>query len=329
MSPAPSSGRSWFATPPPQVAIEIAGRHVTAVAMADQGGRHVVTGHAVEPLAPGVAEPSLNAPNIHDEPALSAAIAAVLERIGHRTRRVGLVLPDSTAKISLIRFEKVPEKAQDLEQLIRWQVRKTAPFRIEDAQVGWQPGARLPDSGREYLVTLARRDIVRGYERVCEAAGLQAGLVDIASFNQINAVLAGGGLAADWLLVSVAADYATLAVVRGEDVVFFRNRSTAGEGDLPDLVHQTAMYHEDRLGGGGFARVILAGASYLGADESVRLRRSLEERIGVAVHPIDFRPAAELADRIGAGPELLDLLSAPVGLLVRERPPGRATRVAS
>lgn len=329
MSRAHPSRRSWFATSPPPVAIEITGSRVGAVAMADQGGRHVVTAHAVEPLAAGVAAPSLNAPNITDERALAAAIAAVLERLGQRTRGVGLVLPDTTAKVSLIRFEKVPEKAQDLEQLIRWQVRKTAPFRIEDAQVSWQAAARAPDGGREFLVSLARRDIVRGYERVCEAAGVQAGLVDLASFNQINAVLAGGGMTADWLLVSVAADYATLAVVRGDDVVFFRNRSTAGEGDLPDLVHQTAMYHEDRLGGGGFARVILAGTSHLGPDEAARLRRGVEERIGVAVDAIDFRPAAELADRIGAGPALLDLLSAPIGMLIRDRAPGRAARVAS
>lgn len=329
MSRAHASGRSWFATPAPQVAVEIGTRGVVAVAMAAQGGGHVVTAHAFEPMAAGVATPSLNAPNVHDERALAAALGAVLGRLGQRTRRVGLVVPDTAVKVSLIRFEKIPEKAQDLEQLIRWQMRKAAPFAVEDAQVSWHAGAPLPGGGREYLVSIARRDIVRSYERVCEAAGVHAGLVDIASVNQINAVLAGGGIGGDWLLVSVSSEHATLAVVRGDDVVSFRHRSTDGEGDLPDLVHQTAMYHEDRLGGGGFARVILAGASQLGPDEAERLRRGVEERIGVAVGPIDFRPAAEFADRIAAGPDLLDLLAAPVGLLLRERAPGRAARVAS
>jgi hypothetical protein len=229
------------------------------------------------------------------------------------------VLPDSVAKVSLVRFEKVPAKLQDLEQLIRWQVRKAAPFRIEDAQVSWQDASEVPGGGREYLVTVARRDVVQAYERVCEAAGLHAGLIDIASFNQINAVLAGGVAGGDWLLVNVAADFATLAVVRDGHVAFFRNRSTGGIGDLPDLVHQTAMYHEDRLGGGGFTRVVLAGASVLGAEEAERFRRMLEERIGMAVEPIDFRPAVELRDRIAASPELLDLLAPSVGILLRDR----------
>ena len=101
--------------------------------------------------------------------------------------------------------------------------------------------------------------------------------------------------------------------------MFFRNRTTGGIGDLPDLVHQTAMYHEDRLGGGGFTRVVLAGASVLGVEEAERFRRLLEERIGMRVEPIDFRPAAEMRDRITPSPELLDMLAPAVGVLLRDR----------
>jgi Tfp pilus assembly PilM family ATPase len=325
MSPPSATGASWLASPPPNVAVEITATRVTAVAMAEHGGNRVITVHASEPIAAGMAVPALNAPNVHDEAGLAALIKSVLDQVGHRTRRIALVLPDSVVKVSLVRFEKIPPKLQDLDQLIRWQVRKAAPFRIEDAQVAWQPGLPLPDGGREYLVLVARRDIVHAYERACDTAGVHAGLVDIASFNQVNAVLAGAPVAGDWLLVHVASDYATLAVVRGEDIVFFRNRASAGESELVDLVHQTAMYHEDRLGGGGFTRVVLAGVSVLGADGSDRLRRTLEERIGMRPEPIDFRTAAELRDRIAAGPELLDMLAPAVGILLRERSSRRRT----
>ena len=323
MSPRVAAGASWLASAPPNVAVEITATRVTGVAIGDHGGVRTVSAHATEPLAAGIATPSLNAPNIHDERGLTEIIGAVLQALGHRTRRIALVLPDSVAKVSLVRFERIPSKAQDLEQLIRWQMRKAAPFRIEDAQVAWQPAAALPDGGREYLVTVARRDIVHGYERVCEKAGAHAGLVDIASFNQINAVLAGGPIPGDWLLIDVASDYATLAVIRAEDIVFFRNRATAAESDLAELVHQTAMYHEDRLGGGGFSRVILSGISVLGIDAAERLRRTLEDRIQVNVEPIDFRGGAQLRDRIAAGPDVLDMLAPAVGILLRERTPRR------
>ena len=112
-------------------------------------------------------------------------------------------------------------------------------------------------------------------------------------------------------------------------VVFFRNRTTGGIGDLPDLVHQTAMYHEDRLGGGGFTRVILAGGSVLGGEDAERFRRLLEERIGMRVEPIDFRPAAEMRDRITPSPELLDMLAPAVGVLLRDRVARRTPPAAS
>ena len=317
----------WLSSPPPTVALEIAQSHVTVLALAESGGETVIQGYAIEPLAAGIVSAALNAPNVHDQAALVATIKTALQKVSARARRVALVIPDTTAKVSLVRFEKIPAKAQDLDQLIHWQVKKTAPFRVEDAQVSWVPSVAIDGGGREFVVSMARRDVVQSFERACESAGVHAGLIDIASFSLINAQLAAAGTAGgDWLLVHVGNDYVTLAVVRGSDLVFFRNRALGAEGDLTALVHQTAMYHEDRLGGGGFSRVVLAGASMAGADQAERLRRGIEERIGGRVELFDVRGAATLRDRISANPGLLDALAAPVGVLMRERAGARDGR---
>src|SRR5690242_18282455 len=97
----PTAG-SWLASPPPSTALDISGTRVVGVALAEQGGRWIVSSHAVDALPAGAVEPGLNAPNIHDEAALKAVIAAVVERLGGRSRRVGVVLPDTVAKVSLI-----------------------------------------------------------------------------------------------------------------------------------------------------------------------------------------------------------------------------------
>jgi Tfp pilus assembly PilM family ATPase len=316
MSPLPR----WLSNRPPSAALEISARRVTLAVVTNQGGR-VLSGYATEPLPDGAVEPALNSVNVHDAAALTAAVRSALDQVGPRPKRIALVLPDLVGKLSLVRFEKIPAKAQDLDQLIRWQVRKSAPFKIEDAQVAWVPGMALPDGGREYVVIVARRDIVESYERACEAAGVYPGIVDLASLNLINTVLATQGTAppADWLLVHVAPEYRTLAVVRGGDLVFFRTRPSEQDENLADLVHQTAMYHEDRLGGGGFSRVVLAGASIRGGDAAERLRRELEERVATRVEVVDFRGAVALRDRIAAGPELLDSLAPAIGVLLRER----------
>ena len=61
---------------------------------------------------------------------------------------------------------------------------------------------------------------------------------------------------------------------------------------------------------------MLAGASLRGAEAADRLRREIEERVGLIVEPIDFRPAVELRDRIAAAPELLDALAPALGVLL-------------
>jgi len=303
----------------PSAAVEIAAQYVSAAALEWRGGRPIVAAHAVEPLSPDIVVPSLTAHNIHQREAAAAAVARVLDAIG-RPRRIGLVVPDLVAKISLIRFEQVPARPQDLAQLVRWQVKKAAPFPIEEAQVSFVPGMRAPD-GQEFLVSAARTDIIREYEDLCTAAGAHAGLVDLSTLNVINAVLAGTPPPGDWLLVNVASDYASIALLRGPHVIFFRNRAADTDGTLADLVHQTTMYYQDRLQGTGLAQVLLTGAASAGHDAAdiERLRHDLEDRLGTPVESIDPRRAAALADRIDAAPALLDALTPLVGLLLRSR----------
>jgi hypothetical protein len=102
--------------------------------------------------------------------------------------------------------------------------------------------------------------------------------------------------------------------------MFFRNRASGTDGTFADLVHQTAMYYEDRLGGSGFDRVLLAGGSaQRQAVEIADVRRSLEERLTRPVDLVDPRQAASLTDRISASPVLLDAIAPLVGILLRGR----------
>ena len=313
------NGAGFFQSAPPDVAVEIAAGQVSAARVIGQGSAATVAGHAIEPLPAGVVVPALASSNIADIPAVGRAIAEVVGRLGARSRRVALVVPDTVAKVSLLRFEKVPAKPSDLVELMRWQIRKTAPFPLEQATLSFTPGAITADDSQEFVVTVVRTDVVTEYESACERAGLHAGLVDLATFSIINSVLSGGvAVSGDWLLVHATPTYTTLAVMRDRDLIFFRHRDEDAEATLTDVVHQTAMYYEDRLKGAGFARVLLAGGSVVpgGADA---LRRNIEDRLGMAIEPVDPRASAALRDRINASPDVLDALAPLVGILQRER----------
>jgi type IV pilus assembly protein PilM len=310
---------SWLASPPPDAAVEIAPERVSAAALVARGRGLAVQSYAVEPLPPGAVAASLASHNIVDHQAVTAAVRAVLGRLDTRVTRVALIIPDVAAKVSLIHFDQVPARRDDLDHLVRWQVRKSAPFAIDEACVSYTAGARGADGSSEFVVVLARRDIVEAYERVCADAGAYAGLVDLATFSVLNLVLASSRVpASDWLAVHMRPEYTSIAIVRGADLIFFRNRPEGDEEALADLVHQTAMYYQDRLSGQGFARVLLGGSGRAPGAVDVA-RRSLEERLGTAVEPIDPTSVAAPSDRISVTADLLDILAPLTGMLLRTR----------
>jgi len=311
--------RDLFQTSAPDVAVEIDHTHVAAARLGWRGSQAIIVAHASEALPAGAVTPGLAALNMPDVPAVAQTVSRVLSQLGGSTpSRVSLVVPDTVAKVSLLKLEKVPARSSDLQEIVRWQMRKTAPFPIDQAALSIAPGARAVDGSSEFVVALARADVIHQYEQACLMAGAHAGLVDLSTFGVINSILASASApAGDWLLVHVTDSYLTLTVVRDNTLLFFRNRAE-DEGTLSDLIHQTAMYYEDRLNGSGFARVMIAGSARLpgGADS---IRRGLEERLRVNVEPVDPRGAAGLQDRIGASAELLDVLAPLVGMLLRER----------
>jgi len=305
---------SWLASPAPDAAIEIAADRVAAAAVTSRGSGLAVTAHAAEPLPPGAVIPSLTATNIHDRAAVSGALRRVVERLGTRVRRVALVIPDIAVKVSLLRFDQVPSRRDDLDQLVRWQLRKAAPFPVDNASVSYSPGLAVDAGGREFVVEMSRQETIREYETACEEGGLYPGLVETATFGVLGLFSGATAIAGDWLLVHVRPAYTAIAILRGEHVVFYRSRPEDEGTDLHDLVHQTAMYYQDRLSGQGFTRVMLAGRASLALDEA---RRSIEERLGTAVEAVDPMRIATLTDRISASPDLVDVLAPLLGILRR------------
>jgi type IV pilus assembly protein PilM len=309
---------TWLASPPADAAIEITPEAIAVAVLSSRGKDVAVQRYAVEPVPSGAVTASLTGRNVVDRRIVGTALAAALGRLGTRPRRIALLIPDVTARVSLVRFESVPERPEDLEQLVRWQLRKSAPFPVDEAVLTCAPGAKGPD-GSEFVVVLARREVVREYEAVCEEAGMHAGLVDLSTLGVVNLCLSSGSApAGDWMVVHVRPDYTSLAIMRRDNMIFFRNLSEGDAEALADVVHQTTMYYQDRLSGEGFARVLLGGVGRTtGALEVAR--RSLEERLAVAVQRIDPTQTAPLADRISVTPDLMALLSPVIGTLLRMR----------
>ena len=253
------AARAWLSTPAPTAAIEFAADGVSAVAIT-AGTTPAVVGHIHAPLPAGALAPALAAPNVQDREAVTAAVREAFRSLRRHAARVCLVVPDSAAKVSILRFDTVPARRAELDRLIRWKVRDAVPFKLEDAQVAWDAAAPIAGA-RAFVVVVMRRDVVEEYEALAAAAGAQPGVVIPASLALFNLALAGAHGAVpsrDRLLVHAAAGYNSVALLRGGALDLFRNQAGDQAADLTNLVHRTAMYYEDRLGGAGIRQVLLA-----------------------------------------------------------------------
>jgi type IV pilus assembly protein PilM len=290
----------WGQPPLPEWAISITAASVHLARVSWASSTPTVLLEASEALPSGAVVPSLLTPNMSDVGAVGLVVRRLASQTGGGRRRVALVLPDAVAKVSLVRLEQVPARETELVEIIRWQLRKSMPFPVEQAVISIADQGATPTAG-EFLVAAARADVVQQYEQACRMGDLDVGLVDLESLCLLHRASHESGLPeGDWFFVRVDQREVTLMLGRGRSVAFHRHRADESEGSVADLIHQTAMFYEDRFQGHGFSRVWLAAAPDVTAAGEAQ--RDLQARYGSVVQLSPARPTAMLAGAVA--PEL-------------------------
>ncbi len=115
--------------PPHAVAVE-AGR------LAYAGFRRTASGLVLRearsaPLPAGVFGEGLLGQPVGDPAALGAAVEALVAHLGHRPRRISLVLPDSWAHGMVVELGVLPERIDLRREVLRFRLKKLVPFRVE------------------------------------------------------------------------------------------------------------------------------------------------------------------------------------------------------
>src|SRR4051794_32402288 len=119
----------------PRVACEIAPERVIA-------GRANDTGTAIDVLSerrlpPGALVPGLANANIATPGAVRDAVTDALAAVSGRGRDVVVILPDASVRIVLLEFESLPEKRQDADPVVRFRLKKSLPFDIENSALSY------------------------------------------------------------------------------------------------------------------------------------------------------------------------------------------------
>lgn len=247
--------RWLYVMPHPEPVIEFAAGHVAAARW--DGAR--LQSYAVEPLAAGALMPSPVDVNIAQPEGVREVLRRVLSRVGDISGPVALLLPDPVVRVFILPFEDLPRRADDALPLLRWRLKKSVPFDVEETAVSWSRQTAR-HGALEVVAAVARQGIVREYEGLVEAFGAQPTVVLSSTLATLPLVSENGST----LLLRMNGRTLTTAIVRGATLCLYRSTEmpvTAAQLDpkwVLEEVFPASAYYQDTWAE-SIDRVLLAG----------------------------------------------------------------------
>jgi type IV pilus assembly protein PilM len=233
--------------PHPAMVVEIAQDHVAA---ARCGNSQSIDACAVEPFQVGSVLPSPVENNVTQPDAVKSALRAVLNRVPDRGTPIALLVPDPVVRVFILPFDSLPRRAEEALPVLRWRLKKSVPFDVEETVVSWmrQTGAQ---GNLEVVIAVARKSIIREYEEVVESLGAR-NIVVLSSTLATVPLLEERGAT---MLARISGKTLTTVIVNGSNLCVYRATEMFAEADI--LETQTVLeeifpalaYYQDTWGG--------------------------------------------------------------------------------
>ena len=264
--------KSILRDPPPGMAFEISEEGIAAARI---GARVEME---FQPLRPGVLSISPVRENVLEEAALLAAVKQVAAtQAAWKRKGAALILPDYSARLTVLDFDQFPADAKEQLALIRFRLKRSVPFDVDTAAISYaaQPGAGNTD----VVVVMTPREIVARYEAPFRAAGMNPGLVTMSSLAALELAPETGlnvfAKLAGRVLTVLVRNQGVLKMARCVEL------PSAGLEDVAAVLAPTLVFVEDNLGGRA-EKLTLCGFGE-GTDEA---QRRFTEELGVETEPL-------------------------------------------
>ena len=157
--------------PPPAMAFEISEAGIAAARIGARAELDFL------PLKPGTLAVSPLKENVLDPDEFVMAVRSLAGTQAARKRSdVALILPDFSARISVLDFDSFPKDPKEQASLIRFRLKRSVPFDVESAALSYW--AQSGEKGKtDVVVVMAPLEIVSRYESPFRTAGMNPGLV--------------------------------------------------------------------------------------------------------------------------------------------------------
>ena len=271
----------------PDVGIEFSSDCIRLAASGTQRGKPVLVHLDREPLPPGAIEIGPFKPNIQSIEPVAIALRNLWSRSRIRPSRVSLLLQDRVALTFNVLLEHPAKSSSDCLELIRFKLKKSVPFRIEDSRVTYFNSSGVPDHTSSSLwAVVLNHEVLHQYEQFVQSTiDAACGLVDLATFNFMNlahAEIRNSGLKdEDVFYVNLGRDSISVAISQKQNLMFFRSRALETSMDHWKLaleeIHPAMLYYIDKLGGQSLSRAFVHAET-----NSEELSAEIEKQFGVS-----------------------------------------------
>lgn len=251
-----------------------------------------LTGILFEALPAGTLSASPLRDNVHNPEVLAAAVATLAPAAGSKGRTAALILPDYSARISVLDFDSFPEKAEEQEALVRFRVKKSVPFDVESAALSYWRQNSPGGKSHEVVIALSPIEIIARYEAPFRALGMQPGLVTVSALAALDLVVLDGisviAKVNGHVLTVMVAQHGVLKLTRSLELTEFSLEEIAAD------LFPTFVYVEDNFQTPA-ARLVLCGFAEL---EQAAIAQ-FQSELNIAVEPMRSRLGAVNAHNAG------------------------------
>ena len=114
--------------------------------------------------------------NVIQPEAVRTALRKVLNRVPPRGAPLALLIPDPVVRVFILPFDTLPRRADEALPLLRWRLKKSVPFDVDETVVSWmrQTGK---EGALEVVTAVARQRIVREYEDLVEPLDVKSRVI--------------------------------------------------------------------------------------------------------------------------------------------------------
>jgi type IV pilus assembly protein PilM len=220
------------------------------------------------------------------------AFRGILPKIGNggpqARANAALAIPDYASRMSVLDFEEFPSDTDQRLALVRFRLRKSVPFPIDEAQLSYSVQGGSEAQGRvEVLAVAIARPILEEYEQVLRQQGFQVGVVVPSSLAALSLCSAEGltlfARASGMILSLILLEQNHIRIVRCIDLSS-ETEPDAGIAAVTTLLQQTVAFAEDELGQ-RVRQLVLCG---FGGHASV-IGSMFEDEFGLAWEPLRSR----------------------------------------